>query len=43
MSHRIGVMRNGEMTVILENDHIQEEELIKYFIGANKKAGGNVS
>jgi ribose transport system ATP-binding protein len=43
MSHRIGVMRNGEMTVILENDHIPEEELIKYFIGANTKAGGSVS
>jgi ribose transport system ATP-binding protein len=33
MSDRIGVMRNGRMVEIFENEGITEEELIKKFIG----------
>ncbi len=33
MSDRIGVMRNGEMTHILENRNVKEEDLMKLFIG----------
>jgi ribose transport system ATP-binding protein len=33
MSDRIGVMRNGEMTNILENKGVAEEQLIRLFIG----------
>jgi ribose transport system ATP-binding protein len=33
MSDRIGVMRNGEMTNILENKGVTEEQLIRLFIG----------
>ena len=39
MSDRIGVMRNGRLTTILDNDGISEEELIRYFIGV-PNAGG---
>jgi len=33
MSDRIGVMRNGEMTHILDNRNVKEEDLMKLFIG----------
>ncbi|OAA29493.1 sugar ABC transporter ATP-binding protein [Kosmotoga arenicorallina S304] len=33
LSDRIGVMRNGELVEILDNEGISEEELIKHFIG----------
>ncbi|MEJ5230424.1 MAG: sugar ABC transporter ATP-binding protein, partial [Pseudothermotoga sp.] len=33
MSDRIGVMRNGRMTHILENRNVKEEDLMKLFIG----------
>ncbi len=33
MSDRIGVMRGGRMTRIVENANVAEEELIKWFIG----------
>ena len=33
MSDRIGVMRNGRMTHIIENENVTEEQLIRYFIG----------
>lgn len=33
MSDRIGVMRNGRMTHILQNDGLKEEDLMRLFIG----------
>ena len=33
MSDRIGVMRNGTMTAILETNEIDEEDLIRHFVG----------
>jgi len=33
MSDRIGVMRNGTMTTILKTNEIDEEDLIRHFVG----------
>ncbi len=33
MSDRIGIMRGGSMTTILNNQNVDEEELIRHFVG----------
>lgn len=33
MSDRIGVMRNGRLTHVLENNNLKEEDLVRLFIG----------
>lgn len=37
MSDRIGIMRNGEMVEIIPNEDVQEEQLIKKFLGVEEK------
>jgi ABC-type sugar transport system ATPase subunit len=37
MSDRIGIMRNGEMVEIISNEDVQEEQLIKKFLGVEEK------
>ena len=37
MSDRIGIMRTGEMVEIIPNEDVQEEQLIKKFLGVEEK------